>query len=136
MAATSRQIDGALLVGRLAAAFVFVNHGYVKLFVMGHAVVTAFFTSLGIPMPGLAAWCIAVLEFGGGLALALGAFTRPLATLFVCDMLGAIILAQYRRGFVGGYELEFLLAMAAFTLAYAGAGAYSVDAWRAARQDS
>lgn len=133
MSLTARNIDRALLVLRVAVALVFIAHGCIKLFVMGHAGVTGFFTQLGIPLPGIAAWGVALLEFGGGLALAAGLFTRVLALLFVGDMLGAIVLAVLPKGFVGGYELEFLLAASALTLALAGAGAYSVDARLEAR---
>lgn len=128
MAITDRNTDRALLVLRLALATVFIAHGYMKLFVMGHAGVTGFFTHLGIPLPGVTAWCIALLEFGGGLALAAGLFTRVLSLLFIGDMLGAISLAVFQKGFVGGYELEFTLACCALCLALAGAGAYSADA--------
>ena len=133
MSITERHVDRALLVLRLALALVFIAHGYVKLFEFGHEGVTGFFTKLGIPLPGLAAWGVALLEFGGGLALAAGLFTRALAVLFVCNMLVAIGLAVLPKGFVGGYELEFLLAMGSLTLALAGPGAYSVDARLAAR---
>lgn len=133
MSNPTRRTDSALLVLRLAVALVFIAHGFLKLFVMGHAGVTGFFTQLGIPLPGLAAWGVALLEFGGGLALAAGVFTRALAVLFVCDMLGAIGLVVIHKGFVGGYELEFLLAAASVSLAIAGSGAFSVDARRAPR---
>ena len=131
---TDRNIDRALLVLRVAVALVFIAHGYAKLFMMGHGAVTGFFTQVGIPLPGVAAWGVALLEFGGGLALAAGAFTRPLALLLVCNMLGAIGFVVFPKGFVGGYELEFLLAAGSLTLALAGAGALSVDARMAARK--
>ena len=136
MSLTARHVDRALLVLRLAVAAVFVAHGGAKLFVMGHDAVAGFFTQLGIPLAGVAAWGVALLEFGGGLALGLGVFTRVLALLFVADMLGAIGLAVFPKGFVGGYELEFLLAMAALSLALAGGGAYSIDARVASRSAS
>ena len=50
-----------------------------------------------------------------------------LSLLFVADMLGAILFAVRSKGFVGGFELEFLVAAASLTLALAGAGAYSLD---------
>ena len=131
---TDRNLDRALLVLRLAVAFIFIAHGHDKLFVFGHSGVTGFFASLGIPLPGIAAWCVTLLEFGGGIALAAGLFTRVLASLFCINMLVAIGLAVLPKGFVGGYELEFLLAMGSLALAFAGAGAYSVDARLAARQ--
>lgn len=133
MSLTTRNTDRALLVLRLALAAVFVAHGYMKLFVMGHAGVTGFFTQLGIPLPGIAAWCISILELGGGIAFAAGVFARPLALLFVGDMLGAIAMAVFPKGFVGGYELEFLLAAGSLAIALAGAGLYSVDARLAPR---
>ncbi len=68
------------------------------------------------------------------MALAVGIFTRTLSLLFVFDMLVAIALAVFPKGFVGGYELEFLLASASAGLALAGGGAYSVDAWIASHR--
>ena len=136
MTITARHPDRALLVLRLAVATVFIAHGYAKLFVMGHTAVAGFFTGLGIPLPGLASWAVALLEFGGGLALALGLFTRILALLFVADMLGAIGFALFPHGFLGGFEFEFLLGAGALTLALAGAGAYSLDARLASRSAS
>jgi putative oxidoreductase len=134
MSTTSRQTDPALLVLRLGLAAVFIAHGYMKLFVMKPAGVAGFFGSLGIPLPGLAAWCVTLLEFGGGIALAAGLFTRPIAALFALDMLGAIGFALLPKGFMGGYELELLLAVGSLAVALAGAGAYSVDAQLGAKK--
>ena len=122
------RIDLGLLVLRLAVAAVFIAHGYMKLFTMGHAGVTGFFAHLGVPLPGPTAWFIAFLEFAGGIALLAGLGTRVIAGLLVCDMVGAISLAVFPKGFVGGYELEFLLGVGALCLALAGPGALSVDA--------
>ena len=127
MSITDRSLDRALLVLRLAVGAVFIAHGYLKLFVMGHAGVEGFFTQLGIPLPGIAAWGVSLLEFGGGILLCAGIGTRVLSILFIADMLGAILFAVHAKGFVGGYELEFLLAAASLTFALAGPGAYSLD---------
>jgi putative oxidoreductase len=134
MSIARRDTDRALLVLRLAVATSFIVHGWMKLFAMGHAGVEGFFASLGIPLPGLAAWGVSLLEFAGGVAIAVGIFTRPIALLFVFDMLAAIALAVFPKGFVGGWELEFLLASSSLCLALAGGGAYSLDAWLAARR--
>jgi putative oxidoreductase len=134
MPIVNRGIDRALLVLRLAVATSFIVHGWMKLFGMGLANVGAFFESLGIPMAGVAAWGVSLLEFGGGIMLAMGIITRPLAILFMFEMLVAITLAVFPRGFVGGWELEFLLASASLCLALGGGGAYSVDAWLDARR--
>ena len=81
---------------------------------------------MGVPMPGVMGPLIAILEFFGGIALILGLLTRPLAFLFACDMLGAILLVQLKNGF-SKYELEFLLLMGSVALVLTGAGMYSLD---------
>lgn len=133
MSLLAKNTDRALLVLRLAVATIFIAHGYQKVFGMGHAGVEGFFTQLAIPLPGIAAWAVMALEFAGGIALLAGFYTRVLALLFVADMLGAIGFAVLGRGFIGGYEFEFLLCAGSLTLALAGAGAYSADAQLAAR---
>jgi putative oxidoreductase len=125
---STRNTDRALLILRLAVGLVFIAHGCAKLFVMGVPGVTGFFTKLGIPLPGVAAWGVSLLEFAGGIALAVGLFTRPIALLFVVNMLVAIALVVFPKGFVGGYEFEFLLAAGSLAIALAGPGALSIDA--------
>lgn len=134
MSLTDRNTDRALLVLRLALAVSFIVHGHMKVFGMHHAGVEGFFTTLGIPLPGLAAWGVMILEFGGGILLAMGLFTRVLALLFVADMLGAVVFAVGSKGFVGGYETEYLLACGSLALAIGGAGAYSIDAMISSRR--
>lgn len=56
--------------------------------------VTGFFTSLGIPFPALNAPFVAGLEFFGGIALALGLFSRPVALLLFIDMVVAYLTAD------------------------------------------
>ncbi|HEX9347423.1 MAG TPA: DoxX family protein, partial [Gemmatimonadales bacterium] len=122
-----RQLSLGLAALRLAVAAVFINHGRQKLFVYGFAGVTGAFTHMGVPVPGLMGPFIGVLEFFGGIALAIGLLTRLFALGFVFDMLGAILLVQLKRGF-GGFELEFLLLGSSLALVLAGAGEFSVDA--------
>lgn len=129
-ATIERRLDVALLVLRLVLAAVFITHGYAKLFGMGVSGVTGFFTSIGVPLPGVAAPIIAVLEFIGGIALLLGAFTRVAAFLLACDMLGAIILVHAAHGYGAPKGVESVLGNFGMALAIAllGAGAYSIDA--------
>jgi len=58
------------------------------------AKVTDYFTSLGIPAPGASAVFIALLEFVGGLLLALGLGARLVALLLTADMLVAFFAAD------------------------------------------
>lgn len=119
---------------RLAVATIFIRHGAQKLFVFGFAGVTGAFTHMGVPFPGLMGPFICLLEFFGGIALALGFLTRLIAPGFACDMLGAILLVLLKKGF-SGFELEFLLLGSSVALALTGAGRFSVDALLADRQE-
>jgi len=128
--ATERRLDIALLVLRLVLAAVFITHGYAKLFGMGVSGVTGFFTSIGVPASGVFAPFVSVLEFAGGIALAVGVLTRVVAFLLACDMLGAILLVHVHNGFAAPKGVEAVLGNfgMAVALALLGAGAYSIDA--------
>jgi putative oxidoreductase len=129
-----RQVSLGLAVLRIAAGAVFLNHGYQKVFGFGFAGVTGAFTHMDVPLPGVVAPLIAVLECFGSIALILGFLTRPLALAFVFDMLGAILLVQLKNGF-SHFELEFMLLGASIALFFTGAGAFSVDARIAGRSE-
>jgi len=128
-----RSVALGLTALRLAVATIFIKHGAQKLFVMGFAGVTGAFTHMGVPLPGVIGPLICLLEFFGGIALALGFLTRLIALGFVCDMLGAILLVLLPKGF-SGFEFEFLLLTSSLALALTGAGRFSVDDMLADRQ--
>jgi putative oxidoreductase len=128
------QLSLGLAILRVSVATIFIRHGAQKLFVFGFAGVTGSFAQMGVPFPGLMGPLIALLEFFGGIALLLGFLTRLVALGFVCDMLGAILLVQLKKGF-SGFEFEFLLLGASLALAFTAAGRFSVDAWLADRQE-
>jgi putative oxidoreductase len=81
-----------LLAVRLYWGWQFAQTGWGKLHNISHVI--QFFGSLGIPLPGLNAWFISLLEFVGGILLALGLGSRLLALLCVCDMAVAYITAD------------------------------------------
>ena len=128
-----RSLALGLTVLRLAVATVFIKHGAQKVFVFGFAGVTGAFTHMGVPLPGIIGPFIALLEFFGGIALALGLLTRLIALGFACDMAGAILLVLLPKGF-SGFEFEFLLLCSSLALALTGAGRFSVDDMLADRQ--
>jgi putative oxidoreductase len=119
----------AMLVLRVIVGIVFFMHGYQKI-KMGHAGVTGFFTQVGAPLPSISAALVMLLETGGAIALIFGFLTRIVASAFVLEMLGAIMLVHLENGFsVGdnGYEFVLVLAACAAALAIAGPGAASID---------
>ena len=70
----------ATLVGRILMSLLFILGGWGKL--LGAAATQAMFTKQGLPMVE-AAWVLAVVvELGGGFAILVGLFIRPVA--FVC----------------------------------------------------
>ena len=129
-------LDRATLVLRLVVAAVFLVHGYQKVFVYGFSGVTSSFTHMGVPIPGFFAPLICVLELVGGVALLLGAFTRVVAVLLACDMLGAIIFVHGKAGFPAPKGMELVIGNLGIlvALAFLGAGAYSLDAVMARRR--
>jgi len=90
-AASSLQSPFLLLV-RLYWGFQMMQTGWGKLHDLGK--VTNFFTSLGVPLPGVTAPSIATLEFLGGILIMLGLGSRLIALLLVGDMIVAFVLAD------------------------------------------
>ena len=127
-----RQLSIGLAALRLAVATIFIRHGAQKLFVYGFAGVTGAFTQMGVPFPGVMGPFVGLLEFFGGIALAIGFLTRLVTLGFAFDMLAAILLVQMKRGF-SGYELEFTLLGSSVALFLTGAGRFSVDVLLAGR---
>jgi putative oxidoreductase len=118
--------DMAALAARLLVAYLFVLEGWGK--INGYADTQSYMTQFGVE-PRLAPLVIA-LEFGGGLALALGAATRPLAlALGIFSLLAALIFHQ-GADFSEALEFrkDFAIAGGLFALAALGAGAWSLDA--------
>ena len=107
--ASAKRFDIAMLVLRVVLAAVFITHGYAKVFGMGFSGVTGMFSKMGVPLPMIMAPIVALVEFLGGIALLLGAFTRAAAFLIACDMLGAIILVHAKNGYAAPKGVEAVL---------------------------
>jgi len=122
-----------LLAVRLYWGWQFAQTGWGKLGNLDH--VTQFFTSLGIPAPGLTAPAIAALEFAGGILLALGLGSRAIAMLLAGDMLVAYLAADREAlfslfsdpgKFYAGSPYTYLFA--ALLVLIFGPGKFSLDA--------
>lgn len=119
----------ALAVLRIVVGIVFIAHGAQKLFVYGHAGVAGGFVKMGIPLPEITSWIVAIVEFFGGIALVLGIVTELAAALLAIDMLCAIVLVHMKNGFFAPMGAEFPLSLlaSAVALIIGGGGAWSVD---------
>jgi putative oxidoreductase len=131
-AATCMQSPFLLLV-RLYWGFQMTQTGWGKLHNL--AKVTAFFGSLGIPLPGLNAPLIVGLEFFGAILIMLGLGSRLVALLLTCDMLAAFIMADREALFSIFSDPDKFYAAAPYTFLVAflivlifGPGRISLDA--------
>lgn len=121
---------------RVAAGLWFVPHGMQKLFGAfgggGISGTAGFLGNVGYTMPVFWATVIAFLEFFGGLALAVGLLTRPVALAFFIFMVNAAIFHS-ANGFFwtnAGLEYPALWAIVALVFVIRGGGYLSVDrAW-------
>src|SRR5271170_5435746 len=81
-----------LLVVRLYWGWQLSQNGWGKLHNLPH--VSEFFGSLGLPAPGPTALFVSIVEFIGGVVLALGGLSRITSLAIVVDMLVAYALAD------------------------------------------
>ncbi|MDF7662161.1 DoxX family protein [Erwiniaceae bacterium L1_54_6] len=71
--------DTIILIARVALMVLFIIFGWQKLTAFSYT--AGYMQSLGLPLPSVAAAVAVIAEFGFGVLIALGFFTRPLALL-------------------------------------------------------
>lgn len=132
----SRCREWGIALLRVVVGIVFLAHGGQKLFVMGIGGFGGFLATLGIPAPVLMAGVVALVEFGGGLALLLGLATRLASLPLAATMLVAILTVHLPKGFFLPGGMEFALTLLAATLALVGLGSgkASLDGWICSRR--
>ncbi len=117
-----------LSVLRIASALLFMQHGTMKL--LDYPPSGQFADLQLVSIVGLAG----ILELFGGALLLIGLFTRPVAFILSGMMAVAYFMAHSPRGFfpiLNDGELAALYCFVFLYLAFAGGGAWSVDAlWR------
>lgn len=123
----------ALPLLRFCVGLWFVPHGMQKLFGAfgggGIAGTAGFLESVGYTMPTFWTVVIALLEFFGGLALAVGLLTRPVALAFFIFMINAVLF-HWGNGFFwtdAGWEYPALWGIVALVFVIHGGGNLSVD---------
>jgi putative oxidoreductase len=125
-----------LLAVRLYWGWQFIQDGWGKLHNLEK--VTEFFTSLGLPAPGLTATFIGGLELVGGVLLAIGLGSRLIALLLTGNMLTAYITADREALFSVFSDPDKFYGASPYTYLFAslivlifGPGKFSMDAWLA-----
>jgi putative oxidoreductase len=117
---------------RFIAGAILVYHGYGKLFVTGVQPVADHVVSvLGLPMPIAWAYLLGILEFFGGIGLAIGFLTRPIALLLTIEFI-VITFWHSGNGYAfssphGGFEFPLLLTVIYAAIFFRGAGRCSID---------
>ena len=118
------------LLVRLMAGGALAFHGYQILFgnIEGAG---RFFESVGFEDGLFWAWVVGILEFGGGLLLALGLLTRLAAAAIIVFLIVAIAVYHWPFGFnweARGIEYPLFWAIVVFHFLVQGGGRFSLDA--------
>jgi putative oxidoreductase len=127
-------MDIAFLIVRIIVGLGLAAHGSQKLFGWfgGHGLAGTgqFFANIGYRPGNFFALAAGLAEFGGGVLTFLGLWGALGPALIVMVMVTAILVVHLGKGFFtdkGGPELPLLYIAGALAVAFAGAGAYSLD---------
>lgn len=118
---------------RLALAWIFIVHGYPKLFTQSPGIkgFSNNLSNLGVPVPLFFACVVGLAEFFGGIALLVGVATRWAALLLAVNMVVAILKVTHKKGFTkgpeAGYEFNVIILAGALALLVWGPGILSAD---------
>ena len=135
--------DIALIAARITLAWVFVYHGSRRLFGWfdgpGLDASAKYFADVAHLHPGtFFALTGGMIEFFGGIAIALGLLSRLAGLAIFVDMMMAIVTVTWANGInatgtKSGYELNLALGVLALVIGIFGAGRCSIDALVARR---
>ena len=118
--------DSALLLGRILMVAIFLSAGYSKL--THYEYMQGYMASLGVPgwsMPFIILW-----ELGGGLAILLGLFTRPVALLLAGFCVISALIAHLHpadQEQMINFMKNVSMTGGFIYVAVTGAGAFSLD---------
>lgn len=123
------RIEAGALLLRLGLGSMFIAHALLKVFVFTLPGTAQFFESLGLP--AALGYVTIAAEFGGGVLLVLGVYTRYVALALVPILLGATW-AHLGNGWFfsapnGGWEYPAFLTLAAIVQFFIGDGAFALQ---------
>lgn len=116
------------IAARLLIAQIFIISGFSKL--MGYGATQGYFSSLGVPMPGVLLPLVILVELGGGLALLLGFKTRWVAAVLALFAAASAFIAHSNfadQGQMIHFMKNFAMAGGLLLFVKYGAGQPSVD---------
>jgi len=122
--------DLAYLIVRVTVGLMLVPHGYTKSMTMGASAVATMLARYGIEPALPFAYIVIVVETIGGIMIAVGLLTRPVAGLAVIEFLVIIFVAHWPRGYSvsgGGIEFPLMWGLMLLAVALRGGGPWSVD---------
>jgi putative oxidoreductase len=131
-------VSVAMLAARICLAWVFLYYGAGKLFGAFngpglHGTSLYFSNTAHLHPGGFFAVVGGLVEFGGGVAMAIGLLTRLAGLALFGDMVMAMITVTWSTGINSssrppGYQLNMALGVLALVVALLGAGQFSLDA--------
>lgn len=124
---TPKNLDLALLLIRIGVGLIFIYAGWNKL--TGIEGTTNYFDGLGVPVAGVMAWVVAIVEFVGGIMVLTGFRIELPAILLAVVMVFAIILTKIGiDNMFRAMRLDLLLLLCNVALMLTGAGKYAIGA--------
>jgi putative oxidoreductase len=130
---TDRLAEPAYALVRIVAGGFLVPHGMWKLFgITGgtHEQMVEFFRNIGLEPAELLVYAVGVVEFLGGILIAIGLLTRPAALAATVTTGVAAFYFHLPLGFYvdnGGAEFALLWTAVLFMIAIRGGGRFSLD---------
>jgi putative oxidoreductase len=114
---------------RITLGLILIPHGFGKVFGTDAVNASRNFVMFGWAYPLAWGYFIGVLEFFGGIMLALGLFTRVIAAAFFIEMMVISFAVLYPNWSWGRRGMEYALFMGIVALAifFRGGGRYSLD---------
>lgn len=116
---------------RLSVGIMMIPHGYGKIFNDNGIERTAkFFSSISIEPSIFFAWYVGIIEFVGGICVAIGFLTRLFSIQLVGILFVATFIVHFNNGFLwikGGYEYPLMWMIIMIAVTFRGGGKLSID---------